>query len=65
MRIIEVKGCASCPYFEQTNGYNRVWVCRKGYLTAHDNPNGRLKKNGGYPQFASWRTHAKCRLKKV
>jgi hypothetical protein len=71
MRIIEVKSCEGCPYFERTNGYNTVWVCRRPGF--RDGINGawykkygnKIMASGGYPGTAQTRVAAGCPLKKV
>jgi len=64
MRIIEVPCCEKCPYFKQTNGFYRVWVCRNVSFQS-PNINNKFKKDGSYPKFANKRVAAGCPLSKL
>lgn len=69
MRVIEIECCGRCPNFSQTEGYNRVWVCRhpefRGGINdprRKGNINGRINKDGQYPKFATHRVASGCPL---
>jgi hypothetical protein len=72
MRVLHIKSCSVCPYFEQTNGYNKVWVCRHRQFRGGINdprrkndPWGKLLKTGGYPRYVGKRVADGCPLEKV
>jgi hypothetical protein len=62
MRIIEVVGCTCCPYFKQTDGYNRVYVCTHPKFTGGFTMSHRLKKDGTYPLALRKKVHKNCPL---
>jgi hypothetical protein len=75
MRVVEIKACefsvghAKCPFFEQTAGYYRWWVCRhpefRGGINAPKHNMGKIRKDGGYPTDASKKVASGCPLKKL
>jgi hypothetical protein len=69
MRVIKVKSCSKCPYFEETSGYYQVWVCRhRMFRGGHNDPrniNGKILASGGYPKDASIRVAKGCPLEKA
>lgn len=71
MRVLRIKCCAECPYFQQTNGFYRVWVCRhnnfRGGINSErrkNNISGKILKSGLYPIDASKRVAKGCPLEK-